>query len=198
LVWVKRSKLIAACLGVNLLTCPLAAQAEIIDGVVGAVDGSAIPLSILQAYQASYEPAQPMGVSLENLIDDRLLSGQARRYGQSVAAKDLAAERNAHALPAGMTKPEWDQVLNDHLLAAQFLQFRFGDFVPVSREQEQAYYEKNRANFPGTFADAAARIHDILLPLARARREEAFKRNLRQNADVRTDATLLDAAAHAR
>jgi hypothetical protein len=198
LAWVKRSKQVAAgvCALVALVSAP--ARAEIIDGVVGAVEGSGIPLSILRAYQDAYDPEQPMGVALQQFIDERLLSGQARRYGQVVPAAELTGERRAKPMPAGLTKPEWDQVLSDHLLAAQFLKFRFGDFVPVSREQEQAYFDANRASFPGSFAESVKRIHDILLPLVRAQREQAYRNDLRQRVDVRMDATLLDAAAHAR
>lgn len=174
------------------------ARAELFDGVVAAVNGEAVLLSTLRAYMAAYAPSATPSDALQHLIDDRLLAALAHRYGQSLKPAEVAAERARHPAPSGYTGPEWDELVSDHLLATKFMAFRYGDFVPVSRQQEQKYYNQHRASFPQPFNQAEPRIHDLLVPEIRARRERNFLRDLRQRSDVRTDAAMLDAAANAR
>ncbi|MDB5099595.1 MAG: hypothetical protein JWM80_4016 [Cyanobacteria bacterium RYN_339] len=166
-------------------------QAALVDGVVAATGHEAIALSLFRAYHTAFWPDQPAAVAVRRLIDDRLVAAQARRYGQDLKPAELEAERKSHARPAGPTPEEWDRLIADRALAERFLAFRFGDFVPVTRDQEQAYFDKHRGDFPGTFDAAQPRIHAILVPQIRARRIDRFKTDLRDRADVRVNPGLL-------
>jgi hypothetical protein len=167
------------------------APAAVVDGVVAATGREAIALSLFRAYHAAFWPDQPAPTAIRHLIDERLVAGQARRYGQDLKPAELAEVRKAHPRPAGPTPEEWDRLIADHELAARFLQFRFGDFVPVTRDQEQAYYQRHRDAYPGSFEAEQPRIHARLVPQVRARRIERFLTELRDRADVRIDLDLL-------
>jgi hypothetical protein len=185
LAWVK---LFSVAL-VVALAAPV--RAEVVDGVAAAIDHQPVALSLLRAYHGVFEPDIKLEDALQRLIDDRLLANQARRYGQSLTPLELSRERVKHPKPPGPSDEEWLQLVTDRALAARFLEFRFGEFVPVTREQLQAYYNAHRKDFPGTLAEEEERVRMVLAPLARARREERFKRELRERADVRIDASLL-------
>ena len=169
MAWVKRFSQVAVALA--LLAGP--AEAAIVDGVVATVDNQVMPLSILRAYQAAYAPTQPLEGALAQWVDDRLVANQAARYGQRVAAGSLDAERAAHPRPVGLDDASWDQLLGDHLLARQFLEGRFGGFVPVSRAEEERVYQDNRKAYPGPFASEEPKIRALLEPAARQARNTA-------------------------
>jgi hypothetical protein len=174
-----------------LLALASPAQAALVDGVVAATGRDAIALSLFRAYHTAFWPDQPAAAAIRHLIDDRLVAAQARRYGQDLKPQELAAARQAHPRPAGPTPEEWDRLVADRTLAERFLQFRFGDFVPVTRDQEQAYYDRHRQEFPGSFEAEQPKIHALLVPQVRERRIDRFLTDLRNRADVRVDTTLL-------
>lgn len=155
------------------------------DAVVAAIGYRVIPRSLVEAYRAAFEPSQPAAVALRTLIDDRLLAAEARRYLLAPKAGELEAARADHPLPAGFADAEWDQVLLDRVLARRFLDFRFGDFVPVTREEIRAFIKANPAGFKGTAEANEAKARSLLVPMVRAKREEAFKAELRDRVHVR-------------
>jgi len=63
--------------------------------------------------------------------------------------------------------------------------------VPVTRDQELAYYNQHRAAYPGTFEAEQPKIHALLLPQIRQRRIDRFLTDLRDRADVRVETGLL-------
>lgn len=174
-----------------LLAVATPAQAALVDGVVAATGRDAIALSLFRAYHTAFWPEQSATTAIRHLIDDRLVAAQARRYGQDLKPEELAAARQAHPRPAGPTPEEWDRLVADRTLADRFIQFRFGDFVPVTRDQEQAYYDKHRQAYPGSFEAEQPKIHALLVPQVKQRRIDRFLQDLRDGADVRIDAGLL-------
>jgi hypothetical protein len=155
------------------------------DAIVATIGYQVIPRSLVEAYRAAFEPAQPVPVALQRLIDDRLLAAEARRYALAPKAGELEAARKAHPLPPGFAASEWDQILLDRILAQRFVDFRFGDFVPVSREEIRAFIQRNPAGFKGTAEANEAKARALLLPVARSKREEAFKAEVRERVHVR-------------
>jgi hypothetical protein len=158
---------------------------------VGAIDYNAIPLSVLTAYQAAFMPEQPAGVALQALINDALLSREANRYGQTIANAEVVAEAAKRPTPGTLTELEWQQLLAMHVLAKRFVDFRFGDFVPVSRDEIKAYYDAHRKQFPGPFEGVEDAIRQLLVPAVRAKRVAAYETELRARYSVRVNAELL-------
>lgn len=179
--------------GALTLGAPAPAIAEVIDGVVAAIDYKPIALSILEAYRRAFWPQQPAAVALDRLIDDRLLAAEARRYGQTLSDSALAEGLARWPKPAGLLEAEWRQVVADHVQARQFLTFRFADFVPISREELRAYYAAHRGEFQRPFEEVEPLIRERLTPAVRARREQAFKQELRSRSQVRLTPELLPA-----
>ncbi len=182
-----RSSILAG-LAVLLLAGPAAAVEGAwreADAMVAAIGYQVIPRSLVNAYQRAFAPHQPAAVVLQALIDDRLLAAEARRYAIAPVAGELEQARAAHPLPEGFAQAEWDQIVLDRALARRFLDFRFGDFVPVSREEIRAFIQANPTGFKGTAAANEAKARGLLLPMARSRREEAFKAELRDRVHVR-------------
>lgn len=177
--------------GLLLLTLAAPARAVVVDGVVAAIDYKIVALSTLEAYRAVFAPAQPPALALQALIDDRLLGQEARRYGLELSPERLAAGLARWPAPAGMSEAEWRALVADHMLARQFLDFRFADFVPIPREELRAYYEAHRDEFGRPFAEVEDRIREVLTPAARARREGAYREELRTRYEIRVNAALL-------
>lgn len=165
--------------------------AEVVDGVVAAVDYRIVARSTLGAHHETFAPEQPAAIALQALIDDRLLGQEARRYGLTLSAKQLAEGLARWPMPAVMTPDEWQPLVADHMLARQFLDFRFAEFVPIPREELRAYYEAHRGDFPGSFAEVEDRVRELLAPAARARREGAYREELRARHDIRINPALL-------
>ncbi|HEY9724617.1 MAG TPA: hypothetical protein V6D47_21625 [Oscillatoriaceae cyanobacterium] len=180
----------AFVIGLLLLAIALPARAEVVDAVVASVHNRIIALSTLMAYRQAFVPRSDLDAALNALVDERLLADEARRYGQAVDPKTLAATLKLMPTPAGMTSDEWGDVLDDHLLSAQFLSFRFGDFAMVSRAAMIAYFKAHRAQFPGHFAQNEERIRSLLAPAERRREEQAYVETLRASAQVQYNPAL--------
>jgi hypothetical protein len=170
---------------------PAPGGGRIVDGVVAAIDQRAIALSTLAAYRLAFAPGEAPADALEAMIDDRLLSREAQRYGQTVPKPELERALARVAGLGGLSRAEWQLLVGDHLLARRFLDFRFGDFVPIPRDQLRAYYDAHRAEYPQPFEQVEERIRARLLPSVRASREADYRRQLRRRADVRVNADLL-------
>lgn len=161
------------------------------DGVVAAIEFNAIMLSTLRAYQQAFMPEQPAAVALEALINDSLLAREANRYGQTLPNELVKKEAAERPVPGTLTPLEWQQLLATHLLAQHFIDFRFGDFVPVSRDEIKAYYEAHRDRFPGSLDAHEEAIRTLLVPAVRARRVASYEEELRTRYNVRINADLV-------
>lgn len=164
-----------------------------VDAIVAAIEYNAVALSTLEAYRQAFEPEQVPAVALQRLIDDMLLAREATRYGQSVTNDEVRAAAGTKAPPGTLTTLEWHNMLANRLLAQRFLDFRFGDFVPVSRDEINAYYEAHRDRYPQTLDAVEEAIRALLVPVVRARRVAGYKDELRLRYDVRVNAFLLQA-----
>lgn len=167
------------------------AAAAQVDAVVAAIEYDAIALSTLEAYRQAYEKDQPPAIALQRLIDDMLLAREATRYGQSVTNDEVRQAGASGAAPGTLSKLEWHNMVANRLLAQRFLDFRFGDFVPVSRDEIRSYHEAHRDRFPGSLDAEEEAIRTLLVPVVRARRVAAYKDELRMRYDVRVNAFLL-------
>jgi hypothetical protein len=167
------------------------AQAVQVDAIVAAIEYDAIALSTLEAYRQAFEKEQPPAIALQRLIDDALLAREATRYGQSVTNDEVRAAGAAGKPPGTLSTLEWHNMVANRLLAQRFLDFRFGDFVPVSRDEIRTYHEAHRDRFPGTLDAEEEAIRALLVPVVRARRVAAYKDELRLRYAVRVNAFLL-------
>jgi hypothetical protein len=158
---------------------------RVVDGVAAAVGYEVVTRSLLHAYRAAFWPGASDAVALEALVDERLLGAEARRYGLTPDARGLARLVAQQPAPPGFRETEWREVLVDRVLAGQLLAFRFGDYVPIEREAILAYLAAHPqlSGVTPEAREAAARA--ALLPEARARRETAFKAELRARAEFR-------------
>jgi hypothetical protein len=161
------------------------------DGVVAAIEFNAIMLSTLRAYQQAFMPEQPAALALESLINDSLLAREANRYGQTLPSETVIKESKARPIPGTLTPIEWQQLLATHMLAQRFLDFRFGDFVPVSRDEIRAYYEAHRDRFSGPIDQYEELIRGLLVPAVRARRVASYEEELRTRYNVRINGDLV-------
>lgn len=177
-------------IGLLLLALALPARAAMVDAMVAAVHHRIIALSTLEAYQQAFAARSDLNTALQALIDERLLADEARRYGQAVDPKTLAAAIAETPRPAGLTQDEWGDMMDDHLLAAQFLSFRFGDFVMVPRPTMLAYYRAHRATFKGRFVQEQERIRKLLAPAERQREVQGYIQTLRSSAQVQYNPAL--------
>ena len=155
------------------------------DEVVAAIGFQIVPHSTYLAYRAAFAPEQVPAVALQRLIDDRILAIEARRYAIAPDAGELEAARVRYALPEGFAPSEWDEVLLARILAKRFLDFRFGDFVPIAREDVRAFIQAHPKAFIGTDDANEAKARALLLPAARSKREDAFLDELRARMAVR-------------
>lgn len=183
----------AIALALGLTFTPVPAQAAQIDAIVAAIEHNAIALSTLEAYRQAYAPEQPPAVALQQLIDDQLLAKEANRYGQTLTNDEVKAAIAQVPRPGTLTQLEWEALAASHMLARRFLDFRFGDFVPVSRDEVRAYYEAHRDRFPQALDAVEEDIRQLLVPVVRARRVSAYKDELRVRYDVRLNGFLLPA-----
>lgn len=167
------------------------AAAARIDATVAAIGYDAIALSTLEAYQKAFAPGQKPAIALQRLIDDFLLAKEAGRYGQSVTNDDVRKEAAKTRIPGTLSEAEWQVVVANRLLARRFLRFRFGDFVPVSRDEVRAYYEAHRDRYSQPLEAVEEEIRALLVPVVRQRRVDAYKEELRLRYDVRINAFLL-------
>lgn len=172
-----------------LLALPV--RAELVDVVVASIDFRVVAASLLANYRAVFAPAQPPAIALQMLIDDRLLANEARRYGQNLTPEAMKAALAKYPRPGDLTEAEWRLLLGDHLLAQQFLEFRFSEFVPISREAVLEFYKGHRDAFPEPFEAVEERVRQRLLPAAKARQIAAYKEELRSRAQVRINANML-------
>lgn len=175
----------------GVLLSPVPVRAETVDVVVASIDFRVVALSLLANYRQVFAPSQPPAIALQMLIDDRLLANEARRYGQNLTPQAMKAAQARYPRPGDLTEVEWRLLLGDHELAKQFLEFRFSEFVPISRDELRAYYEANKAAYTQPFEEVEERIRTRLLPAARARQIEAYKAELRSRAQVRINAGLV-------
>jgi hypothetical protein len=184
-----RSEGVLAGLMVLALAAPVAAAPpELVDGVAAAIGYEVVSWSLLRAYRAAFWPGATEAVALAALIDERLLGAEARRYGLKPDGRAVALLKAQHRVPPGFGEDEWAEVLTDRALAGQLLAFRFGDYVPIDREAILAYLASH-PQVPGATQDAReAAARAALLPEARARREAAFKAELRARGEVRVTA----------
>lgn len=186
------SRILPALIGASLLlAAPARAQAPV-DGVVAAVGADVFALSLLVAYRAAFYPQADLETAVERLLDEHLLAAEARRYGRVLPEARLASAKKRYPTPPGFDGDEWALVLRDRLQAQGFLDFRFGEFVPIPREDELAYYRANRARFPRPFEEEEPAVRRALMPLVRARQEIAYRRTLRERAEWRVDRGLLE------
>lgn len=161
------------------------AESRRTDGVVAAIGYDIVTRSLLEAYRGAFGPTRTEAEALRALVDERLLSAEARRYGLVVPAVAFREALAGHPAPAGIRGDEWRAVIADRVLSVQFLAFRFGDFVPVGRDDVTAYVASH-PELRGLSPEAReAEARERLLPVLRARREEAFKEELRLRAEVR-------------
>jgi hypothetical protein len=181
-----RSEGVLAGLMVFALAAPVAAApSQLVDGVAAAIGYEVVSWSLLRAYRAAFWPGATEAVALAALIDERLLGAEARRYGLKPDGRAVAGLKAQHRVPPGFGEDEWAEVLTDRALAGQLLAFRFGDYVPIEREAILAYLASH-PQLPGATQDAReAAARAALLPEARARREAAFKAELRARGEVR-------------
>jgi hypothetical protein len=181
-----RSEGVLAGLMVIALAAPVAAAPpQLVDGVAAAIGYEVVSWSLLRAYRAAFWPGATEAVALAGLIDERLLGAEARRYGLKPDGRAVAGLKAQHRVPPGFGEDEWGEVLTDRALAGQLLAFRFGDYVPIEREAILAYLASHPQP-PGATQDAReAAARAALLPEARARREAAFKAELRARGEVR-------------
>lgn len=155
------------------------------DAVVAAIGFTIVPRSVYVAYRAAFAAEHPPAVALQKLIDDRLLAIEARRYALAPVAGELEAARALNPLPDGFAPSEWDEVLQVRILAKRFLDFRFGDFVPIPREEIRALIGAYPKVFKGPQEADEAKARALLLPAARSKREDAFLEELRARVPVR-------------
>ncbi|MFN3430350.1 MAG: hypothetical protein ACK46X_10385 [Candidatus Sericytochromatia bacterium] len=183
----------AIALAMCLSFAPSPAGAAQIDAIVAAIEHDAIARSTLEAYRQAYAAEQPPAVALQQLIDDHLLAREANRYGQTLTNEEVKAAIARVPRPGTLTQLEWEALAASHLLAQRFLDFRFGDFVPVSRDEIRAYYEAHRDRYPQALDAVEEAIRQLLVPVVRARRISVYKDELRVRYDVRINGFLLPA-----
>jgi len=175
--WALACGLLFSCVGLG----PQAAWAQknteqTTEAVVAAIGYEPILLTEALAYQRAFGLSGSLRLTVEQMVDERLLAQEARRYG-------IEAAHPSSSPPAD--DKESQRFKHDRALAAQFLKFRFGEFVPVTREDVAGYLVAH-PDTPGRDAEEKNRIaRERLLPTLRSRREAAFKTELRVRAEVR-------------
>jgi hypothetical protein len=195
---------------VLLLALPCAAQAELNDRVVAAVNYEVITWSDLEQavrFNAALSGGSRDGErlrreTLEGLINRRLLIQEARRLRfVEVSAEDVSAEveklrkrfgsdKEFSDFLAGldMTKEQLDRMLAERLLVERFVEKKIGLFVRVSRDEAQSYYDAHPAEFPGKrFPEVQRQIMALLYEDKLGRQVEQYLAELRSKADVRVN-----------
>lgn len=195
---------------VLLLALPCAAQTELVDRVVAAVNYEVITWSDLEQavrFNAALSGGSRDGErlrteTLEGLINRRLLIQEARRLRfVEVSAQDVSAEvetlrkrfgsdKEFSEFLAGldMTKEQLDRMLTERLLVERFVEKKIGLFVRVSRDEAQSYYDAHSAEFPGKrFLEVQRQIMALLYEDKLGRQVEQYLAELRSKADVRVN-----------
>jgi hypothetical protein len=195
---------------VLLLALPCAAQTELVDRVVAAVNYEVITWSDLEQavrFNAALSGGGRDGErlrteTLEGLINRRLLIQEARRLRfVEVSAQDVSAEvetlrkrfgsdKEFSEFLAGldMTKEQLDRMLTERLLVERFVEKKIGLFVRVSRDEAQSYYDAHSAEFPGKrFLEVQRQIMALLYEDKLGRQVEQYLAELRSKADVRVN-----------
>jgi hypothetical protein len=195
---------------VLLLALPCAAQAELTDRVVAAVNYEVVTWSDLEQavrFNAALSGGSRDGErlrteTLEGLINRRLLIQEARRLRfVEVSAQDVSAEVEKlrkrfgsdkefsdFLAGLGMAKEQLDRMLTERLLVERFVEKKIGLFVRVSRDEAQSYYDAHLAVFPGKrFLEVQGQIMALLYEDKFGRQVEQYLAELRSKADVRVN-----------
>ncbi|MEB3285765.1 MAG: hypothetical protein VKN33_10810 [Candidatus Sericytochromatia bacterium] len=151
------------------------------EAIVAAIGFEPIMLTEVLAYRNVFATRDSIAVVTARLIDERLLAHEARRYGM----EKNASQPDATSPLALWQDKETQRFLRDARLARQFLQFRFGEFVPVTREAIARYLREHPEIRGATQSERERTARQNLLPVVRAQREREFKEELRVRADVR-------------
>lgn len=201
------SILIASVVALFLML-PCAAQGELIDRVVAAVNYEVITWSDLE--QAVRFNASISGSSrdrdrlrtetLEGLINRQLLVQEARRLRfVEVSAQDVNAEVEKLRKRFGsdkefsdflaslaMTNEQLNHMLAERLLVERFVEKKIGLFVRVSRDEAQSYYDAHATAFPEKrFPEVQRQIMAQLYEDKLGQQVEQYLAELRSKADVR-------------
>ncbi len=207
-VWMRSVSITSAA--AFLLAIPGAAQGELIDRVVAAVNYEVITWSELEQavrFNAALsgggrDMARLRSETLDGLINKRLLLQEARRLrfvevsDQDVSAevaklrKRFGSDKEFSDFLAGldMTKEQLDRMVTERLLVERFVEKKIGLFVRVSRDEVQSYYDSHPAEYPGKrFVDVQKQIMVMLYDEKLGRQEDQYLAELRSKADVRVN-----------
>jgi peptidyl-prolyl cis-trans isomerase SurA len=191
-----------------LLVLPCAAQAELIDRIVAAVNYEVITWSDLeQAVRfnsalsgGSRDREKLWTETREGLINRQLLIQEAGRLRfVEVSAQDISAEdeklrkrfgsdKEFSDFLAGldMTREQLDRMLGERLIAERFVEKKIGIFVRVSRDEAQSYYDAHPSMFKGKrFQDVQREITALLYEHKFGQQVKQYLAELRSKADVR-------------
>jgi hypothetical protein len=123
-------------------------SAEIIDRVIGVVDGRIITLSDLRqerAIRAALGGTTPEGdrALLDDLIERSLMVGQLEEFpGVQVAEEEIVARLGKVANRQGLTEAVLREAIRLRLLIAGYLDLRFRQFIRISDEEVRKYYDE--------------------------------------------------------
>ncbi len=174
--------------------------AELVDRILAVVNDEIISLSDLQKYRAFFGQSRDSETVLEELIDQKLLLAEARKF-EIPSPSDEIVEEEVKALIVrfgGKTalidrlkrlifsEEELRDVIRIRLIAAQLLAQRINIFVFVSPQEVQAHYEAHPEQFAGqTLEEARSTIQDHLTQGKIAGKRGDYLNRLRGRSTIR-------------
>ena len=175
------------------------AHARLVDRILAAVNNELITLSDVQKYRALFDQDRNLDSTLEEIIDQKLLLDEARKFElpppsteQVEEAYDQLAE--GFGGPAGlagvlkriiMTEEELLNLLHARLAVAGLLEQRINYFVFISNQEVEAYYQSHTEQFKGLpEQEARTLITDHLTQEKADARKKDYLERLRKRAKI--------------
>ncbi len=199
--------LVSGAVLLAVLLCPTSyAHAELIDRVVAKVNNEVITKSELDQAVAfnvalgGQSDDRLRAETLDGLINRHLLMQEAYRLKfVEVTAEDVNAEveklkkrlGSDEAFAAlldrlGMTREQMERMLGERLLVEKFIEKKIELYVRVSRDEEQAYFDKHPAEFKGKpFSEVQKTITARLTSGKLDQQVDKYLAELKSKADIR-------------
>jgi peptidyl-prolyl cis-trans isomerase SurA len=177
-----------------------AVPARLVDRILAVVNGEIITMTDVQDYQTLFLPDADLQTVMEELIDQKLLSAEARKFGQPLPSqKSVDEDRGKLAERKGgssalvnllnrlsLTENDLTEMIKNRILANQLLDQQVNFFVFVSGREIDDYLQSHPEEFSGMTTDEARRIiQDRLARKKSETRRRDYIRRLRDRAVIR-------------
>ena len=176
------------------------ATAQLVDRILAVVNGEIVTMSDVTEYQELFMPESDSQTVLEKLIDQKVLSSEARKFGFASPSEDSVDEsrRKLEERLGGPTALEnllnrlsliendLNEMIKVRLMVADLMEQQVNLFVFVSGQDIDEYYRSHKEEFSDVSPDEArSMIQERLVRQRSEAKRRDYIRRLRDRAVIR-------------